>query len=102
MPKPYGFAAPLAFLLRNCAAGVRSKSVTTTTGVVASRSRSQQALHPTYARVIAIEASEAVFPTLYDGAPKAILVGHAFAQWFGSARYPPPVRVLHATLTEGA
>jgi len=102
MPKPYGFAAPLAFLLRNYAAGVRSKSVTMTTGVDAARSRSQQARHPTSARVIAVEASEPVFPTLYDGAPKVILVGHAFAQWFGSTRYPPPVRVLRATLTDGA
>jgi len=59
-------------------------------------------LHPTYARVIAVEASEAVLRTLYDGSPKAIPVGHAFAQRFGSTRSPPPVRVLRATLTEGA
>lgn len=102
MLKPYGFVAPLAFLLRNCAAGARSKSVTTTIGVDASPSPSQQVSHPTSAPIIAVEASESLFPSLYDGAPKAVLVGHSFAHWFGATRCPPPVRVLRATLTEGA
>src|SRR5437868_4345485 len=98
MLKSYGFAAPLAFLLRNYAAGARTKLVATMTGVVASRSRYPRASYPTPAHLIAVEASESLFPTLYDAAAKAILIGRAFAQW-STGRLP--VRVLLATPSEG-
>jgi hypothetical protein len=43
--------------------------------------------------VITVQASRSLFPTLYDGAPKAILVGRPFVPWLVSAG-PFPVRMF--------
>jgi hypothetical protein len=49
--------------------------------------------------MIIVEAPEVLFPTLYDGAPKAIVIGRAFANGFGSIERLP-IRILRASLSE--
>lgn len=49
--------------------------------------------------MITVEAPQSLFPTLYDGTAKAIIIGQAFLSKFGPSERLP-VRVLHALLSE--
>src|SRR5215831_16207822 len=102
MLKHCGFAALWAFLLRNCVGGARPKSTETVTGVAARNSHSRRTLHRSPRAGISVETPETLFPTLYDGAPKAVLIGTEFAGWFDSVRCQSPVRLLRATPTAGS
>src|ERR1700720_1450918 len=52
-------------------------------------------------QMITVEAPELLFPTLYDGAPKAIVIGRVFAAELGPSERLP-VQILRASLSEAS